>query len=117
MRDFRNYDIWQDGIKLTVKIYKLSETYPEIEKFNLRTQINRASTSITNNIAEGSAKSSEKDFSRFLEISLGSAFEVENLLFLSLELNYLSDESFKTFQNEINSLQKRIHGFIQHLRK
>ena len=72
MRDFRKYDIWIDGIELTVKIYQMSEKFPDIEKFNLRTQINRASTSITNNIAEGSGKSSEKDFARFLEISLGS---------------------------------------------
>ena len=82
MRDFRKYTVWQDGIKFVKRIYKFSESLPKDEKFGLISQIKRASVSIPSNIAEGCSRNSEIEFKRFLEIALGSAFELETQLII-----------------------------------
>ena len=76
MRNFRNMIIWNQGIDLAVKGYQLTKLLPKEETYGLRRQINRALVSIPSNIAEGCSRTSEKEFGRFLEISLGSAFEL-----------------------------------------
>jgi four helix bundle protein len=78
MRNFRKSDIWQEAIKLDMVIYSQIEQVPDSEKFGLKSQIPRGVISIPANIAEGCAKDSQNYFLRFLQISLGSAFELEN---------------------------------------
>ena len=80
MRNFRNLDIWKQGIEIVKLIYNLSERLPSEEKFGLRSQITRAAVSIPSNIAEGASRNSEVEFNRFLEISIGSLFEIETQL-------------------------------------
>ena len=77
MRNFREYDIWIDGIQLVNDVYDLVDNFPSNEKFSLSSQITRSAVSIPSNISEGASRNSEKDFARFLEISLGSSFELE----------------------------------------
>ena len=86
MRNFRKLDIWNDGISIVKKVYQLSASLPSEEKFGLRSQICRAAVSIPSNIAEGCSRTSEKDFQRFLEIAIGSAFELEPQFILILEM-------------------------------
>jgi four helix bundle protein len=76
MRNYKNYEVWQNAMQLTNVLYDFCQKFPKSELYGLRSQIQRASVSIACNIAEGSAKSSKKDFKRILEISLGSAFEL-----------------------------------------
>ena len=71
----------------------------------------RAAVSIPTNIAEGSAKSSDKDFARFLEISLGSAYELETELLVAFKLSYIESEIYDQFQKKISELQRMINGF------
>jgi len=80
MRNFREYEVWKNSIPFIKKIYQIANDYPESEKFGLKRQIQDASISISSNIAEGCSRSPEKDFARFIEIALGTAFEVENIL-------------------------------------
>ena len=77
MRNFRDLEVWQASVLLVKKIYLITAKFPNDEKFGLTSQINRAAISIPSNIAEGCSRTSQKDFSRFLQISLGSAFELE----------------------------------------
>lgn len=86
------------------------------EKFGLANQIQRATVSIASNIAEGSSRTSEKDFAHFLEISLGSSFEVETQLLISKNLNYISDEEYMKATEELTILQKQLNVFINKLR-
>lgn len=72
MRNFREYDVWIDSMKLVKDIYVLVDDFPSTVKYSLSSQITRSAISIPSNIAEGASRSSEKDFGRFLEISLGS---------------------------------------------
>ena len=76
MRNFKELKIWQKGFQIAVNSFRITETFPQQEKFGLALQINRAGISIASNIAEGSSRSSNKDYNRFVEISLGSSFEL-----------------------------------------
>ena len=96
---------------LATEIYQQTNTFPSIERFGLISQMQRSAVSIPSNIAEGSAKSSNKDFSRFLEMSIGSLFELETQLLLATRLNYIDSEVSVSTQNKINELQKMIVGF------
>ena len=80
MRNFRNYEIYQEAMDIATLVYKKTKTFPKHEVFSLTNQLNRAVVSIASNIAEGASRESEKEFSHFLEIATGSAFEVETQL-------------------------------------
>lgn len=80
MKDFRKLQIWQNGIEITKMVYQLTALLPDEEKFGLVSQMNRCSVSIPSNIAEGCARSSDNELNRFIEIALGSAFELETQL-------------------------------------
>ena len=74
MRNFRKYDIWKDSIAFVDKVSKLVEHFPAKGNYGLTSQLTRSSISLPSNIAEGASRESERDFARFLEISLGSGF-------------------------------------------
>ena len=86
MRDFKKLDIWKNGIELVKQIYALYEKLPSEEKFGLKSQMTRACISVPSNIAEGCSRNSEVEFNRFLEIAMGSLFEVETQLTIAQEL-------------------------------
>lgn len=111
MHNFRKLDIWLKSIDLVVEIYQLTNVFPNHEKFGLSSQMNRSAASIPSNIAEGSAKSSNKDFARFLEMSIGSSYELETQLTIASKLNYMELDVFVLLQNKIVEIQKMIIGF------
>ncbi len=80
MRDFKKYEVWIESMKLVKLVYELLNYLPKEEKFGLYSQISRAVVSIPSNIAEGTARSSDIEFKRYLEISIGSTFEQETQL-------------------------------------
>src|SRR5690606_27011238 len=92
MRDFKKYDIWQLSHSLTVEIYQLTYNFPKEEMYGLASQIRRATSSVPTNISEGCGRTSDKEFSHFLNIALGSANETEYLLILSKDLQYIDIE-------------------------
>ena len=115
MHNFKELIIWQKAIKLAEEIYKLIIDLPDFEKFGLANQMRRSAISIPSNIAEGSAKESNKDFKRYLGISLGSAFELETQLILSLNLGFVSENKYDNCSNKLTELQKMIFGFKKSL--
>lgn len=114
MRNFRKLDVWNDARKLVKEIYLITKQLPETEKYGLVSQINRCVVSIPANIAEGSAKDSQKDFARFLQISLGSAFELETHIILCGDLEFLKDVDTLPTIERIQILQKRISSLIKY---
>ncbi|HEY1113334.1 MAG TPA: four helix bundle protein, partial [Chitinophagaceae bacterium] len=86
MRNFRELRIWQKGIDIAVKTYQLTETFPKEDKFGIVQQMTKAGVSIPSNIAEGSSRTSMKDYSRFIELSIGSAFELETQIVIAERL-------------------------------
>lgn len=115
MKDFKKLTIWQKGMDLVDRIYDLSLLLPSDEKFGIRTQLTRAAVSIPLNVSEGSARSSEKDYRRFLEMSLGSAFEVETLLIVVQRRKWIGDDLIGGLLKEIDEEQKMLAAFIKKL--
>lgn len=110
LRDFRKYDIWTDSMELVDAIYTFVEAFPNSEKYGLSSQITRSAVSIPSNIAEGASRNSEKDFARFLEIGLGSAFELETQLIIAERRKYISESHLEESIMKLTSLQKRIYA-------
>ena len=116
MRNFRTLNIWQQGIQLVIDIYRLSERLPAEEKYGLKSQICRAAVSIPSNIAEGSSRPSEAEYARFLEMALGSAFEVETQLTIIQKLHLVSSDQIEKLQTLLDLEQKMINSLISKLK-
>jgi len=109
MRDFKKYDIWKLSHLFALEVYSITKEFPKEEIYGVTSQIRRASISIPTNISEGCGRDSDAEFNRFLAIALGSATEVEYLLLLSKDLNYISGSKFIQFNGEINTIKKKIY--------
>ena len=92
MQDYKSLRIWRDSRDLALEIYQVTSKFPADERFGLVAQMRRASVSVSSNIAEGCSRSGRRDFARFLEIALGSVFEVEVQLDMAIELGMTSDD-------------------------
>lgn len=89
MHRFKDLEIWKLSRKFCSEIYVITANFPDSEKFGLTNQLRRASISVPSNIAEGCSRSSNKDFSRFLEIAIGSIYEIETQLLIAFDLGYI----------------------------
>jgi four helix bundle protein len=117
MRNFKQLKIWQNGFDIAVKSYKLTSNFPKEEKFGITSQITRAAVSIPSNVAEGSSRSSEKDYSRFIEIALGSSFEMETQLLISAAVNFGNDDLRNEILSDLDEEQKMLISFSSKLNK
>ena len=87
MKNFKDLKIWHKGFQIAVHSFKLVAGFPKEERFGISSQITRSAVSISSNIAEGSSRSSIKEFSHFLDIALGSSFELETQLVIAQDYN------------------------------
>lgn len=117
MRNFRTLEIWQKGISLVKEVYSITEKLPQKERFGLSSQMHRSSVSIPSNIAEGCSRNSELEFKRFLEIAIGSSFELETQLILCNELGYFPNETSQKLISNLKILQKQTNTLISKLAK
>ena len=116
MRDFTKYEVWQDGIDLAVKAYEITNDFPAEEKYGLVSQIRRASVSVPSNFAEGCSRSSEKDFKRFIEIALGSSFELKTQLIISEKLKFLKEEKLNKHLTDLDKNAKQLNALRNKLK-
>ncbi len=113
MRPHRKLIVWQESISFIKEIYKLTVHLPQDEKFGLTSQIRRVSVSIALNIAEGAARQTKKEFSRFLYFSSGSSSEVDTLLEIIKELDFIKEENLKKYFD----MNERISAMLNGLNK
>jgi four helix bundle protein len=113
---WKDLRVWQKAHQLVIDIYLLTNKFPEVENYNLISQIRRAVTSIPTNIVEGHDRSSANEFSRFLFISRGSLEEVRYLMLLAKDLNYISDEAYETIEKDCTVLSIYINKLIKSLK-
>ncbi len=111
MHRFKDLEIWKRSRTFCSKVYEVTSIFPDSEKFGLTNQLRRASVSIPSNIAEGSSRQSNKDFSRFLQITLGSAYEIETQLLIAYDLKFISEKELKTLSNELTEIIKMTSKF------
>lgn len=115
-RNFRDYKVWQDAVSYATDIYKVTNDMPWFEKKGLCDQLQRAVVSIASNIAEGCAKPTDADFARFLDNSLGSAFEVETQLLIAKNVEYITEEIHNKLSQKNVEIQKQISWLLRSLR-
>jgi four helix bundle protein len=116
MQDFRSLNVWQKSHFLTLTIYRLTAGYPRNELYGLTSQLRRGCISIAANIAEGCGRRSDTDFARFLQMSMGSASEVEYLLLLSRDLKFLDPKEFEAPAAAIVEIKRMIAALLTRLR-
>jgi four helix bundle protein len=109
---FEDVIAWQKAKELAICVYSLMKSN---KNFGFKDQIQRASVSVMNNIAEGFERKGDKEFQRYLFIAKGSAGEVRSMSYMALELNYINQEEFKTIHNLSEEISKMLSGFIKAL--
>ncbi|MGK0137626.1 MAG: four helix bundle protein [Algoriphagus sp.] len=116
MRNFRHWDVYKNSRTLVILVYRITEQFPDSEKFGLTSQMRRAGVSIVANIAEGAGRSTEKDFRHFLTMAIGSAFELEALIEVAKDLNFLPEEKKSEAFDQLLIIQKQLNSFISKLK-
>lgn len=117
MRNFKELKIWQKGFGIAVESFSLVASFPKEEKFGLSSQITRAAVSIPSNIAEGSSRTSEKDYNRYLDVALGSCFELETQLMISEANDYGNRDARSLILKDLDEEQKMLFRFMNKLKK
>ena len=115
-RNFRNYKVWRDAVSYATRIYKVTAEMPWFEKKGICDQLQRAVVSISSNIAEGAAKPSDIEFAHFLDMSLGSAFEVETQLTIARNIGYISVDLYESLLDDLTEIERQLNGLIHSLR-
>jgi len=111
MKTHKDLDIWNTGIGLVEEVYCITKAFPSEEQFGITAQMRRAAVSVPANIAEGAARSSRKEFVKFLYVSLGSLSELETELIIAEKLNYIRHSAiFGT----VEDLRKKMLNFIRY---
>ena len=115
-RPHKNLKAWQESMILVTEIYKLTQTFPKEELYGITSQIRRAAISVASNIAEGAARSTQKEFYQFLSIASGSLSEVDTHLEITYRLKYISKEFFEKTLSQIEKCSALLNGLKKSLK-
>jgi len=107
---FEKLDVWKESVDFTKAIYLQTKSFPESEKFGLISQLRRASVSIASNLAEGTARNTNKDKAHFTTLAFSSLMEVLNQLIISKELNFISDEVYIKLREDIGKISNMLNA-------
>ncbi|CAN5278904.1 four helix bundle protein [soil metagenome] len=115
MHNYKELSVWEKSVTLATDVYKSSKNFPEEELYGITSQIRRCAVSISSNIAEGADRKSKKEFSRFLYIANGSAYELETQLIISFNLSYLNENDYENLIISITEIQKMLYSLIKRI--
>jgi four helix bundle protein len=116
MQDFKKLKVWQKAHSFTVNLYRITSSFPDVEKFGLINQLRRASISIQSNIAEGTGRDGNKELTRFLYIAKGSSLEVECQILIARDLGYLNNKTAELLLSKINEISRMLTSLIEKTR-
>lgn len=116
MKDYKKLIVWRKAHELALLIYMETKNFPQEEKYGITSQLRRAAVSIPTNIAEGCGKLTPNDLARYLQISLGSAHEVEYLTYLSCELSYQKRDTWIPVNEKIGEVKAMLISLIKKVR-
>jgi len=117
MKTIREIKVWIKAIDFVTQLYKKTETFPQTEMYGLTSQMRRSAISIPSNIAEGFGRKTQKEFKRFLQISMGSLFELQTQLEISKNLKYLNDTDFNEIFDDLREIERMLSSFINSISK
>jgi four helix bundle protein len=112
---YRDFIVWQKSMDLVTDTYKLTHSLPKEEVFGLKSQIRRSVISVPSNIAEGFGRKSNKDFARFLKISIGSLFELQTQLEICFRLKYIEKNIYEGTYNQTREVERMLSSLIRKL--
>jgi four helix bundle protein len=115
MRNFQDLKVWQKAHALTLDVYRTSRYFPTAELYGLTSQLRRSCVSIEANLAEGCGRRSERDFSRFLRIAMGSATESECHLLIARDLGFLPTSDFKRCSAALDDVKRMLHRLLERI--
>lgn len=113
IQSFTDLEVWKEGHKLVILLYRETESFPQKEVFALTNQMRRCVVSITSNIAEGFSRQSYKDKTQFYCIAQGSLTELQNQLLIARDVGFLSKERFKKLADQSVTVHKILSGLIK----
>lgn len=116
MQNYKELKVWEKSHQLVLEVYRITASFPKEEIFGITSQVRRAVASIPANIAEGCGKSTQLDFAKFLNISLGSANETDYFLLLCKDLKYISETEFLELEDTINAIKAMLINLITKVR-
>ena len=111
MHRFKELDIWKLSRQFCSEVYAITSKFPDSEKFGITNQLRRVSVSVPSNIAEGASRRSNKDFGRFLEIAIGSMYELETQLMISKDLGFITKKESEVLLSDLESIIKMTSKF------
>lgn len=117
MHNLKELEIWKRSRVFCSLVYSVTNDFSASEKFGIINQIRRCAVSVPSNIAEGASRESNKDFCRFLEIAIGSCYELETQLLISNDLGFLDNSKLKDLQDELNRIIMMTSRFRSVLKK
>ena len=115
-RNFREYKVWQDAVDFATLVYEVTSQLPWFEKKGLCDQLQRAVVSISSNIAEGAGRPSDSDFAHYLDMALGSTYEVETQLIISNKIGYIDENKFGELYSGIQTIERQLLALIRSIR-
>jgi len=115
VESFKDLIVWQKGIELVNEIYKVTKHFPKEELYGLTSQTRRAAVSVPANIAEGWGRGTTKNYIQFLEISRGSLYELNTLIIISYNQEYISKETCDEIENRLNEIGRMLNALINKL--
>lgn len=113
IKSYRDLIVWQKAMRLVNKVYLISKKYPTDELYGLCNQTRRSAVSIPSNIAEGYGRNSTNDYKRFLQMSLGSLYELETQIEIAYNLQYIDLDVFNETLNLCTEIDKMLYSLIK----
>ena len=113
IKTYRDLIVWQKSMSLVTEIYKVTRSFPKDETYTLVSQMRRCAISIPSNIAEGFGRKSTNDYIRFLNITMGSLYELQTQLEISLNLKYLKKVDFNKFYESSREIERMLGSMIR----
>ena len=107
---FEKLDVWKRSRALVKEVYKLTKSFPKEEKYGVVSQIRRAAISVSNNLAEGSSRKSQRDQANFTQISFTSLMEVLNLLILSSDLDFITEDKYFELRPLVEEVSNKLNA-------
>ena len=115
IRTYRDLIVWQKAMVMVTEVYEITKSFPKEENYGLIPQIRRCAVSIPSNIAEGYGRKSTGDYLRFLQIAIGSVYELQTQIEISLNLKYLRQDKFSNIYECSREIERMLTSLIRKL--
>lgn len=114
MKNYKELDVWKNSRALVKEVYLITKAFPKEEQYGIISQMRRSAVSVPANIAEGHGRNHDKDSIQFFHISRGSLYELETLIILATDLEYINEKITVELLTKIETCRKLLNGLIRY---